>query len=82
MREVGVPEEVQAKLMGGNATRFYGIEPKLLITEEPPPMERPSWFPTNDPLYEEWAELAKFPRKNAARLAELGGTEPKAVTRY
>ena len=30
MTECGVPEEVQADLLGGNARRFYGIEGKLV----------------------------------------------------
>jgi predicted TIM-barrel fold metal-dependent hydrolase len=31
-----VPAAVQAKLMGGNAHRMYGIEPKLVVTERMP----------------------------------------------
>ena len=34
MTECGVPEEVQADLLGGNARRFYGIEGKLVVTDE------------------------------------------------
>jgi hypothetical protein len=76
MRELGVPEEVQAKLMGANANRFYGIEPKLFVTEEPPPLERPPWFPQQGPELDEWARLVAHPRKNAAQLRERGW-EPK-----
>src|SRR2546428_10492360 len=45
MRAARVPEAVQAKLLGANARRMYGIEAKLCVTEEPPPLEGPPWFP-------------------------------------
>ena len=35
MREIGVPETAQAKMLGGNARRFYGIEGKLFTEEQP-----------------------------------------------
>jgi predicted TIM-barrel fold metal-dependent hydrolase len=41
----GVPQEVVEKLMGGNARRFYGIEPKLYVTEQRD-LDRPGWWPT------------------------------------
>jgi hypothetical protein len=78
MRNVGVPEETQAKIMGANARRFYGIEPKLFVSEEAAPIKRPEWFPDEtDPEFQEWAELMRYPRRNAARLAELGGYEAR-----
>ena len=62
MREIGVPDEVQAKLLGGNARRMYGIEPKLFVTEEPAPIVRPDWFP-GGPELDVWAEEQAHPRK-------------------
>ena len=38
MRRWDVPDAVQAKLMGGNAYRMYGIDPKLVVTERVPPL--------------------------------------------
>jgi len=67
MRRLRVPQEVQEKLMGGNARRFYGIEPKLFVSEEPPPLERPAWFPQGREL-EEWA------RREADPAAAAEGT--------
>ena len=32
----GVPAEVQAKLLGGNAYRMYGIQPELMVSERLP----------------------------------------------
>ena len=32
----GVPAEVQAKLLGGNAYRMYGIQPELIVSERLP----------------------------------------------
>ena len=65
MTECGVPEEVQAKLLGGNARRIYGIEAKMFVTEEPRPIDRPDWFPQG-PELDEWADLVAHPRENGA----------------
>ena len=62
MREAGVPEDTQAKLLGGNARRMYGIEPKMFVTEEPAPIERPDWFPQG-PELDEWADMVAHPRE-------------------
>jgi len=35
MNKRGVPQEAQEKMLGGNARRLYGIEPKLYVTEAP-----------------------------------------------
>jgi predicted TIM-barrel fold metal-dependent hydrolase len=68
MARIGVPDEVQAKMLGGNARRMYGIEPQLFVTEEPPPIERPAWFPQG-PEFEQWAEQVARPRKQAEAVA-------------
>ena len=36
MERWGVPREVQAKLLGANACRMYGIEPRLVVTDRLP----------------------------------------------
>lgn len=71
MTSSGVPREVQEKLLGGNARRLYRIEPKVFVTDEPPPIERPDWFPQGAEL-EEWAKVVANPRENEAQVAELG----------
>jgi predicted TIM-barrel fold metal-dependent hydrolase len=71
MRRLGVPDETQARMMGGNARRMYGIEPRLFVTEEPGPLPRPEWFPQGDALAE-WAALVASPRENMAVLADRG----------
>jgi predicted TIM-barrel fold metal-dependent hydrolase len=71
MTECGVPEEVQADLLGGNARRFYGIEGKLFVTDEAAPIDRPEWFPQGQEL-EEWADIVAHPRENAAKMSEMG----------
>jgi uncharacterized protein len=68
MTASGVPQDVQAKLLGGNARHIYGIEAKLFVTDEPPPIERPDWFPQG-PELDSWAELVAHPREYAAQLA-------------
>jgi predicted TIM-barrel fold metal-dependent hydrolase len=77
MRELGVPEDVQADLLGGNARRLYGIEPKLFVTDEPPPIDRPDWFP-HGPELDEWAALVAHPRENAEELRRQGW-DPRGV---
>ncbi len=59
MDELEVPVEVQAKLMGGNARRFYGLEEeaKLFSTEPPASISRPDWFPTEEEIEREFAPL-------------------------
>src|SRR5262249_39579852 len=71
MTASGVPEKVQAKLRGENARRFYGIEPKTYVSEEPGPIDRPAWFPRASEL-DEWADLVAHPRENEAQLKALG----------
>jgi predicted TIM-barrel fold metal-dependent hydrolase len=65
-----VPVSVQGRLLGGNARRFYGIEEKIFVTDEPGPIPRPDWFPQGPDL-DEWAALVSHPRENAARLRHL-----------
>ena len=71
MTEAGVPEAVQAKLLGANVCRWYGIEPKMFVTEEAGPIERPDWFP-GGPELAEWADIVAHPRENADQLAAMG----------
>jgi uncharacterized protein len=78
MTDAGVSEEVQAKLLGGNARKFYGIEPKLFVTEEPPPIQRPDWFPQG-PELDEWAEMVAHPREHAAALVGVSEAEGSAI---
>jgi predicted TIM-barrel fold metal-dependent hydrolase len=35
MNKWNVPQPVQEKLLGGNARRLYGIEPKLVVSAAP-----------------------------------------------
>ena len=71
MTEARVPEKVQHKLLGGNAAEWYGIEPKVFVTDEAGPIERPDWFPQG-PELDEWAELVAHPRENREKLKEIG----------
>ncbi len=54
MERAGVPQSAQAKLLGGNARKFYGIEAQTFVTEEQPPIERPQWFPNEDEEFRRW----------------------------
>ncbi len=78
MRAVGVPEAVQAKLLGANARRMYGIEGKLHTTEEPGPIERPAWFPGGEEL-EQWAAVEADPRAHGMTRFELSKLDPRLL---
>ena len=78
MRQAGVPEAVQAKLLGANARRMYGIEGTLCVTEEPPPLERPAWFPGGEEL-ERWAEVEADPRAHGITKFDLGKLDPRLL---
>jgi predicted TIM-barrel fold metal-dependent hydrolase len=71
MTAAGVPDAVQHKLLGSNAASWYGIEPKMFVTEEADPIDRPDWFPQG-PELEEWADLVAHPRENMDRLIAMG----------
>lgn len=57
-----VPEAAAAKLMGGNALEFYGIEPKLFVTEQAR-LDRPDWWPSAADI-----EAAQAPEAAVARM--------------
>lgn len=78
MREAGVPEAAQAKLLGANARRMYGIEGKLFVTDEPPPLERPAWFPGGEEL-EQWAAVEADPRAHGITKFELSKLDPRII---
>src|SRR5262249_42599431 len=63
MERAGVPKAVQAKLLGANARRMYGIESKTYVTEEVADIPRPSWFPKAAEI-EQWAAMEADPRSN------------------
>jgi len=60
MNDAEVPEAVQAKLLGANALRMYGIESKVCVTEEKA-IPRPAWFPKPDEVAE-FARIQKDPK--------------------
>jgi predicted TIM-barrel fold metal-dependent hydrolase len=62
MRSIGVPDDVQAKLLGGNARRMYNIDAQVFVMDEPAPLPRPDWFP-GGPELDEWAEQQAHPRR-------------------
>ena len=74
MTEAGVPQHVQEGLLGTNAASWYGIEPKMFVTDEAPPIDRPDWFPQG-PELEAWAEIVAHPREHAEELAAMGPNE-------
>ena len=67
MRKYEVPEAVQAKLLGGNALKFYGLEDraKVYTTEEPASIPRPEWFPGAEDIEREYAHAGE-PRAGTA----------------
>src|SRR5262249_24004726 len=78
MRVAGTPEAVQAKLLGANARRMYGIEGKVFTHEEPPPLERPAWFP-GGPELEQWAAVEADPRAHGMTNFDLSKLDPRLL---
>ena len=78
MNEAGVPAEVQAKLLGGNARRAYGIEGKVYVTEQGAPVERPPWWPSAAEM-EEFCALQANPRANGAQLIDVSQMDPRIL---
>jgi predicted TIM-barrel fold metal-dependent hydrolase len=72
MEDVEVPHDVQAKLLGGNARRFYGVEGKMFVTEEPTSIPRPAWFPKEDEEFSKWWDREVYPRKHGRTTATHG----------
>jgi hypothetical protein len=64
MIEQGVPEAVQAKLLGENARRLYRLEAKMYVTEELD-VPRPDWFPKPEEVTT-FADQVRDPRKTGA----------------
>jgi predicted TIM-barrel fold metal-dependent hydrolase len=73
MNDLGVPKEVQAKLMGANASHAYGIELNQFVTDEAPAVERPDWFPSGQ-LFDEWVHMVRDPRSHLDELETKGYT--------
>jgi predicted TIM-barrel fold metal-dependent hydrolase len=78
MRAAGVPDAVQEKLLGTNARRMYGIDGRLCVTDEPPPLERPAWFPGGEELAR-WAEAEADPRAHGITSFELSRLDPRIL---
>src|SRR5437870_2421110 len=66
------------QLLGADARRMYGIEATLCVTEEPPPLERPPWFPGGEEL-ERWAEVEADPRAHGITKFDLGKLDPRLL---
>ena len=81
MQAVGVPEEVQAELTGGNARRLTGIEPKTFVTEEPNRSTGPTGSPAV-PSSTSGPASSRTPARNAEALASMddGNAEQFART--
>ena len=79
MNTAGVPSEVQAKMLGGNARRMYGIEGKVFVREEPASIERPAWFPNGEEL-QRWAEVEGDPRGHGVdRAIDFSKLDPRMI---
>jgi uncharacterized protein len=81
MREMdaaGVPPGVQAKLLGGNARRLYGIEGKLFVREAPAEISRPAWWPKPEEL-REFVEFQSNPRAHGGASMDVARMDPRFI---
>ena len=59
---------------------MYGVESRLVVTDEPPPLERPAWFPGGDELAE-WVRAEADPRAHGITSFELSKLDPRLLMR-
>jgi uncharacterized protein len=79
MDGAGVPQPVQAKLLGGNARRMYNIEPKVCVTEEATDVPRPDWFPKAEDV-EQWAAVEADPRAHGINQSiDFSKLDPRMI---
>jgi hypothetical protein len=57
---------------------MYGIEGKTFTSEEPPPLERPAWFPGGEEL-EQWAAMEADPRAHGITKFDLSKLDPRIL---
>ena len=82
MEKAEVPEETQAALLGANARRMYGIEPKMFVTEQAAEPARPDWFPSREQVAEFARTQSEPGRAEMLRAqAEAAGPQGAAVRR-
>ncbi len=79
MNEAGVPAEAQAKMLGANARRMYGIDAKVFVTEEVALPPRPDWFPGGEEL-QRWAEVESNPRAHGVTQSiDFSKLDPRMI---
>ena len=79
MDDAEVPKSVQAKLMGANARRFYGIGPKTFVTEERE-IQRPDGSPSRTENSMSGGNARRIPPPTLERANKVSGTERKRST--
>jgi hypothetical protein len=70
---------VQAKMLGANARRMYGIEAKIFVRDEPGAVERPAWFPEGEEL-QRWAAVEADPRAHGVNQSiDFSKLDPRMI---
>lgn len=79
MDRAGVPKQAQAKLLGANARRMYGIEGRVFTRVEAADIERPDWFPKGEEL-ERWSTVEADPRGNGvSQSIDFSKIDPRMI---
>ncbi len=79
MDAAGVPPHVQGQMLGGNARRMYGIEPKTFVSEEVHDIPRPQWFPSAEEI-ERWSAIEADPRAHGVTQSiDLSKIDPRLI---
>ncbi len=79
MDTAGVPLHVQEQMLGGNARRMYGIEPKIFVNEEVHDIPRPQWFPHAEEI-ERWSAVEADPRGHGVTQSiDLSKLDPRLI---
>jgi predicted TIM-barrel fold metal-dependent hydrolase len=78
MERAGTPPDVQARMLGGNARRMYGIEGRVFVRQEPEAITRPGWWPSEGEL-EEFARVQADPRSHGGGGFDLARLDPRML---
>jgi hypothetical protein len=77
MQDAGTPPQVQARLLGENARRMYGVEGRVFVREEPGEIPRPAWWPSAEEI-DAFARVQADPRRHGGGF-DVGKLDPRML---
>jgi len=77
MQDAGTPPQVQARLLGENARRMYGVEGRVFVRHEPAEIPRPAWWPSAEEV-EAFARVQADPRRHGGGF-DIAKLDPRML---